>query len=251
MLARTLLWWAPLSCGPALGASGTAHAGSLGFMTAAARFRDRLPHTLTGAGCHGWLDSVRGAADGRIGSELSRRIGMARRDFNTLQKVWRHSSVTRVQKLRYFGSFVESKLLYGLATACFRKQELRRLDGFQSKCLRVILGILPSYLSRISNEEVRRRAGTKACSELLLNRQLLLLGKVLRQSEGHPGKEVSFIPGTWVPATSRYVRRVGRPRKEWVTSVLSEARTLAGTDASLKILVQNQLQWKSVVTERR
>ena len=39
------------------------------------------------------------AADGKNGSELSRRIGMAKQDFRALCKVWRHSSLTQRRKL--------------------------------------------------------------------------------------------------------------------------------------------------------
>ena len=76
------------------------------------------------------------AEDGNIGSELSRRIGIAKGDFRQLQKVWKHSALTRRQKLNIYRSLVESRLLYGLCTASFTKAALRQLDGFQAKCLR-------------------------------------------------------------------------------------------------------------------
>ena len=38
-------------------------------------------------------------SDGRAQSELARRIGMARGDFRTLAKVWRHSTLNRSRKL--------------------------------------------------------------------------------------------------------------------------------------------------------
>jgi len=34
------------------------------------------------------------AADGRVSAELSRRLGMARADFDALERVWRHASIT-------------------------------------------------------------------------------------------------------------------------------------------------------------
>jgi len=182
--------------------------------------------------------------DGQIHKELSRRIGMARRDFDTLKHVWKHSSVTRTQKLNYYRSFVESKLLYSLSTACFLKADLRRLDGFQSRCLRKILGILPSFQSRVSNVEVRRQAGVPPISASLLDRQLLLLGRILSAEQSSPLHSVSFIPGTWEPATNMYVRRVGRPRKEWVPAVLGEARARIGNDACLADALQSKAVWK-------
>ena len=47
------------------------------------------------------------ASDGRVGSELSRRIGAAKSDFRTLGKVWRHSSLTTARKLAAYSALVE------------------------------------------------------------------------------------------------------------------------------------------------
>ena len=187
------------------------------------------------------------AADGRVGSELSRRIGAAKGDFRSLCQVWRHSALTTAHKLKVFRTLVESRLLYALCTGCYTKAELRRLDGFQAKCLRTILRILPSHLSRISNAAVRERAGWKCASRLLLARQLFFLGKVIRSTPDSLLSAVSFIPGTLQPATSRFIRRVGRPRKEWISEVLPHAFLLAGGEANLRTAVQNQLQWKLTV----
>ena len=89
--------------------------------------------------------------DGRATAELSRRIGMAKADFNTLSRVWKNSALTRARKLAIYSSLVESKLLYSLSTAVYTVAEIRRLDGFQAKCLRKILDIPSAYLSRIPN----------------------------------------------------------------------------------------------------
>ena len=158
---------------------------------------------------------------------------------NTPLSLAHKSSTTTVR------SFVESKLLYSLSTACFLKADLRRLDGFQSRCLRKILGILPSFQSRVSNVEVRRQAGVPPISASLLDRQLLLLGRILSAEQSSPLHSVSFIPGTWEPATNMYVRRVGRPRKEWVPAVLGEARARIGNDACLADALQSKAVWKA------
>ena len=115
-----------------------------------------------------------------------------------------------------------------MPTAVFTKAQRRQLDGFQAKCLRSILGIQPAFLSHISNEAVRLQAGWKPASILLLQHQLVLLGKVLRQGPTSPLHRACFIEGTLRPATSRYVRKVGRPCYEWVSAVLPEALRIAG-----------------------
>ena len=78
----------------------------------------------------------------------------------------------------------------------------------------------------------------------------MLFGTVLRSPEDSPLQAVSFTPGTMQPATSRYVRRVGRPRKEWVPTVLGSAYELAGERQILET-VRSEAGWKEVVRSRR
>jgi hypothetical protein len=132
-------------------------------------------------------------SDGRINTELARRIGMARGHFRVLSKVWLHSTLNRPRKVKIFNSLITSKLLYSLAASCPLKGDLRRLDGFHCRCVRQIFGILPAFLSRISNAEVFRRAGCMPMSVLLRQRQMILLGRVLRAPVGNPLQSVSFV----------------------------------------------------------
>ena len=60
------------------------------------------------------------AADGSIASELSRRLGCARSEFDTLARVWSHSTFTAQRKLHIFEACVQTKLLYGLHAAWLR-----------------------------------------------------------------------------------------------------------------------------------
>ena len=137
--------------------------------------------------------------------------------------------------------------MYGLAAGIYTKAELRRLDGFQAKCLRSILKIPPSQFSRVSNETVREKAGWKRASKLLREQQLIYLGKVVRDSPDSVLQTVSFTPGTLQPTTSRYIRGIGRPRKEWMAGVLPDALQLAGGEQNLKRIVQRSAHWKKLV----
>ena len=184
---------------------------------------------------------------GYISPELSRRIGMVKGDFQSLEKVWKHSALSKDRKLEIFRSLLEAKLFYSLACAVFCKADIRRLDGFQCRCLRKILKVPPSFYSRVSNAEVLRRAGHASASSLLLQRQLVLFGRVARGPDDSPCKVVSFIPGTWTPATNRYVRRVGRPRKEWIPTLLAEALRRTGGMVQLEHMIADHRQWKQYV----
>ena len=190
------------------------------------------------------------SADGRMAGELTRRIGLAHAAFRAVRQIWRHSSLSLQWRLHVFHALIESKLLYSLAAGCFTKADLRRLDGFQARCLRVILKIPPAYVSRISNAPVLRTAGAEAASVQLRRRQLRLLGKVIRQPEGTAMRDVSFCPGhSFRPATDRYVRVRGRPRMEWIRTVLPHGLRIAGSLQGLEDTASNEPYWRRIVKE--
>ena len=158
-------------------------------------------------------------ADGSFTSELGRRIGIAKADSAALSRVWRHSSLTWRHKLKIYTALIESRFLYSLSTTCLTIAEQRRLNGVQNKFVRSILNIKAAYYSRVSNDEVLRRADYTKATTLLLRRQLLLYGKIARAPYAQTMRQAAFVHGTTYPVTSKFVRRMGRPRKEWVSSV--------------------------------
>merc|ERR1712224_287870 len=83
-----------------------------------------------------------------------------------------------VRKVQCFQAVISSKLLYGLSSAWLNEAEQRRLNGFQARCLRRIYNIQPSFISRISNVEVLKRAGQVEFTKQLLKQQLKLFQKI-------------------------------------------------------------------------
>ena len=147
-----------------------------------------------------------------------------------------------------YQALVESKLLYGLAAVCMNVAELRRLDGFQSKCLRKILGIAPSFISRVSNSTVLQHAACKSASAQLLGMQLRLLRKVVIAGPMHPLRSSCLVGDTLQPLVSHYIRRVGRPRKEWMSTVLPHGLQIAGgSDSTMRVMMQDKQVWKQLV----
>ena len=179
-------------------------------------------------------------------TELSRRIGMAKQDFRHLSKVWNHAGLACKRRLHFYQGLVESFFLYSLATSCYTAAQLRRIDGFQAKCIRRILGIPAPFLSRISNAEVVRRSGLALATRRLEHQQLILLGKVLRADLDSPLQTSTFKPtGSMRPITDYYIRRIGRPRKEWIKTVSASASSKYRGD--LYDLAKDEQVWKQVL----
>lgn len=168
------------------------------------------------------------SADGRLGAELGRRLGMAKAEFDILSRVWKHASLTVAKKLRVFEACVVSKLVYGMSAAFLNKAERRRLDGFQARCLRKILHIAPAYYSRVSNQEVLSKAGCRQVSSQVLQQQMILMGRVARGDLGTDARSMFFASGSCDLQPLPGKRCVGRPRKTWRDDVYEHSMLAAG-----------------------
>ena len=57
------------------------------------------------------------SSDGRIDTEISRRLGMAQEEFQLLSRVWNHANLSEHKKVEVFNACILSKLIYGIHTA--------------------------------------------------------------------------------------------------------------------------------------
>ena len=183
-------------------------------------------------------------ADGGTKRELSRKLGAAWGDFQKLRRLWNHTCLTRARKTAIFQSVIVSRLLYGLSSAWLNVADLRRLNGFQCRCLRVIQRILPSFVSRVPNTKVLQQSGQVQLGRQLLKQQLLLLGSVARAPATDPLRILTFDPGSLDVATNHYIRRHGRPRNEWAVMLLRESARMT---PQFRSLIYNEEGWKRAV----
>jgi hypothetical protein len=190
-------------------------------------------------------------SDGRVDSELSRRIGYATQDFRHLQALWNHACVARSDKLRFFHALIISRLQHGLATMWLVTAQRRRLDGFYARCLRKILRIPSSYISRVSNDIIYTKAGVQPLSKQILQNQLALLGRTALAPAGSPLRRDVFINDTLHLQIGRYVRRIGRPRQDWASQLMKEGAKRLGGDMLEKLLQDRSAgayeRWKSAI----
>lgn len=94
------------------------------------------------------------SAKGNPHFELSTKITSTTATLNKLDMFWKKAPVSTTWKLRVHDAAIISKLLYGLESASLTDAEYARLDAFQIKALRKMLGITYSYHSHVSNEAV-------------------------------------------------------------------------------------------------
>ena len=188
--------------------------------------------------------------------EIQCRIARAWEAFDCLNKdVWRSRNLSRPAKFRVFDCVVRNVLLYGCETWPEKVADFNRLEAFQMRCYRRILGI--TYRDRVTNAEVLRRAGRDSAPPLrclILARRLRWLGHVLRLDATRPAHRALCYS-----APANWNRRPGR-RANWVhtieedlVSLKTPYRPLWDRDkwSLFADLARDRTQWKTIIDSLR
>ncbi|CAH1250103.1 Hypp8768 [Branchiostoma lanceolatum] len=95
-----------------------------------------------------------------------------------LNRVWCSRRISPQTKIRLYNSLVLPILTYGRETWTLTAAQERRLDAFDTKCQRRILGI--RWYDHISNDILRERSNQPPLSGKLRSARLRLLGHLIR-----------------------------------------------------------------------
>ena len=136
-------------------------------------------------------------------------------------------------------------LLYGLQTSWLTKVQRTKLDGFQAKCVRKICGVQHSYWSRITNAEVLSYVDVIKLSDLLLEQQLLVFGKIFRKPVNDVLRKAIFEEESDTLKLCTKTRKRGRPKLAWSTEVRKIA--LLVTADTLTTSMGDGCRWKNAV----
>ena len=153
-------------------------------------------------------------ADGRIESEIMQKLGVASREFDSLRRIWNHCNISQQFKFTVFTSCVVQKLLYSLECSWLTKAMLKKLDGFYARCLRKILKINPSFISRVSNQFILQQFRVVPLSRVLFQRQLCMFGRIARLPNENMIRQLVFESDSTDIALLE-LRKRGRPRQTW------------------------------------
>ena len=122
------------------------------------------------------------------------------------------------------------------------------MDGFHARCVRKIVGIQPSYWSRVTNLEVLALVHGQQLSILLLQQQLGLFGKIFRKPFDDVVRRAVFEVGSdEVKMHSKRMRK-GRPKLYWATELHKIAVQISGGGGErLQKAMANVYGWKAAV----
>ena len=172
--------------------------------------------------------------DGTCTGEIRIRIAQATAAMARLNRIWK-SSISFNTKYRLYRSLVVSILLYGCEAWTILAETEKKVQAFENKCLRKLLGI--HYWEHKTNEFVRHKVTS------ILGPQETLLQMIKRRKLawfGHVARHDSLTK-TVLQGTVEGGRRRGRQRKSW-TDNIREWTELSMPD--LLTTAQNRADWR-------
>ena len=145
--------------------------------------------------------------------EIVNRIAQSTAALAKLQIIWKDENIAFRSKIRLMRALVTSIFLYACESWTLNKQLENRIQAFEMRCFRKLLGI--SYRDRVTNEEIRNkiRQAVGPYEELLRTvkkRKLRWFGHIVRSN----GLAKVIMQGT-VPGG----RGRGRPRRTWGSDI--------------------------------
>ena len=142
-------------------------------------------------------------------------------------KFWKRLDISVDLKMRIFNACTTTVLLYGCESWALKEEDARRLEVFQMRCLRQILGI--SLRDRVPNTEIRRRCSNQpTIKERCKAARLRWLGHVIRMPENSICSQLWSCPP---PPDWKCTRNA--PRKTWKAGVIKDLEFLKNTYGSV------------------
>lgn len=150
--------------------------------------------------------------DGRIDSELTKRMAKASSAFGRLRaRLWNNHHVSTRVKCKTYRAIVLSTLLYGAESWTLYRSQVKKLHAFMMRHLRAIMGI--TWKERVTNKEILERANLPSMEDLLIRKNLRWTGHIIRMSSERMPKQILF---SQLPAGER---KLGRPRLRYKDTI--------------------------------
>ncbi|BDA48371.1 Protein FAM91A1 [Coccomyxa sp. Obi] len=179
------------------------------------------------------------SADMSMQPEIASRLSRAGGAYHKLSrlKVWKDKNISVKIKVILYKVIVQSTLLYGCETWAVTNEDIRKLEVFQMRCLRRILGI--SLLERIPNAVTRAQCDIPEVANLIRYRRLRYLGHVARM--GDTRLPLQFMFGTISGTGTR-----GRPMKSWNDYVRDDLEAI-GLPYNWRRKCKNRDEWRAAI----
>lgn len=179
------------------------------------------------------------ASDGRSTNEIKIRIARAKSAFADLSKILTNQRISFKTRKRVLDCYVIPIMKYGSEAWTINNKAASTIDAAEMWCLRRMLKI--SYLDRVTNEDVLRRAGVEKhlCNDIrkgqatffghVMRREklehIVTTGKILgKRSRGRQREKITDCLGRWMGKTPIEVIHAVGDRERFRTMIANAQR---------------------------
>ena len=168
--------------------------------------------------------------------DIGQRISLAASAFGRLRgPVWRRRDISMGLKVRLYMSLIRPIALYASETWTLTSASKRRLETFEMRCLRVLMGV--TIRDRIRSEHIRNHLGVKeSIVETVKIKRLKWFGHVMRRPPE------SFVNKAYL-GDFQHRRPRGRPPKRWRDQI-SEDTGWSLRDCEQR--ARDRVDWRSI-----
>ena len=140
--------------------------------------------------------------------DVKRRTRLAASAFGRLRgSIWSNHSISRQLKVRIYQALILPIAIYGSESWTLRKSDCQKLEAFEMRCLRSILGV--SLLDRMTNEDIKQQLLIKNnITQMITKRRLKWFGHVVRMPQDR-------LPLQVYKNDFPQPRKPGRPPSRW------------------------------------
>ena len=172
-------------------------------------------------------------------NDVNRRIAIATSTMSKLSSLWTSSRLSLVLKMRLYNSLIISIITYSSASWTLTKAQKKRLDAFNTKALRRIVGV--RWHDFVTNASILIRTGQPPLTTTIRKLRLSAFGHICRLQPGTQAIDIlaSTPPSTWH-------RPRGRPPLRWADQIVNDTQ-LSLSDAVTA--TQDRTSWRSLVRD--
>ena len=173
-------------------------------------------------------------------TEISVRLAKASKSFwNLSAPLYRRKDISIKTKVSIFSATVLPSLLWGSETWAPKLADIHRLESFQMRCARYMLGISYATHGLVSYASLRKSCGLVPIESLLRTRRLRWLGHLSRMDSHRLPRKVLFsILGEGRPQ--------GRPFTSWRQHILNDLR-YHGIQSDWVSLAADRAGWRRLI----
>jgi hypothetical protein len=118
--------------------------------------------------------------DSDCGTEIRARLAKGYAIATDLKRIWKSHDLTTATKIKLWKTLVWPVAIYGCESWTLRKEEERRIEAFEMKCLRLIMKI--SWTEKRTNEWVLEAAGVERnLLKTVKERKMIYFGHIMRR----------------------------------------------------------------------